>query len=862
MMQKRTLYISLLLVSCLLFFGFSYASAQNTVTFESKTAYRCSEVVLNVTVDADQDLSAFELVFQVTGDYSSMSVDFASGLTGLLNRVGPTQDGDIWRMAAMKDIADDACVDPTGGLVVAELTFTTADVCSGSIDVIGATLEGGCCDAVSATTNLVGCDPVATLELDAVVPGSITIVNRSPVIGMCPDDQIVHWGDLVQLDLMVTDPDCNETLIYSVSGPGSVVGGVYEWQTGGDDVCNHEVTVTVTDRCQASVQCSFNICVQNDPPVITHDPTDTIFVAWTTYLTGAVDATDPDGGPNDLLYSLVSFDGPTTAGDGFQLDPETGEWSWETDSDPSYLGDWTLCLAVSDGANTCTLDPDLCDSPSNADTACYTIRVFGIAVTIEKDEGETGHGAIQGHMTEVSIYLESADAYSIEGYDAFIGGFDFLIAYDASALTAIKALPGDLIADTANNVLDKFEYFQYRFGPFGNCGNGCPTGLMRIVGLRETNNGVTNTNHIEPPGELAKIEFLVSDDRTLECMYAPVRFFWLDCGDNTMSDETGNWLYLGLEVYDFLGGLITDPLEYGYTGPMEECFDTVYTRDELFKNAPFGVLIFKNGGVDIICADSIDDRGDINLNGIANEIADAVVFTNYFISGLAAFTINPDGQIAATEVNGDGHVLTVADLVYLIRVIVGDALPLPKDAPNSELRLVSGNGAVIVSEEIGAAHILLEGNAAVTLGEGAAGMEIKTGYDGRNTNVLIYSFNRDVTAIDEILRTDAKVIRMEAADYHGNTYKVVNLPSQFALRQNYPNPFNPQTAIEMELPVAAQWNLAIFNVNGQKVAEFSGYDEAGILTVNWDAGNLASGLYFYKFDAGSFSATKKMVLLK
>ena len=124
----------------------------------------------------------------------------------------------------------------------------------------------------------------------------------------------------------------------------------------------------------------------------------------------------------------------------YALDPETGEWSWETDSDPSYLGDWTLCLAVSDGANTCTLDPDLCDSPSNADTACYTIRVFGIAVTIEKDEGETGHGAIQGHMTEVSIYLESADAYSIEGYDAFIGGFDFLIAYDASALTAIKAL--------------------------------------------------------------------------------------------------------------------------------------------------------------------------------------------------------------------------------------------------------------------------------------------------------------------------------------------------------------------------------------------------------------------------------------
>jgi hypothetical protein len=57
---------------------------------------------------------------------------------------------------------------------------------------------------------------------------------------------------------------------------------------------------------------------------------------------------------------------------------------------------------------------------------------------------------------------------------------------------------------------------------------------------------------------------------------------------------------------------------------------------------------------------------------IGYEIADAVLFSNYFIRGLPVFTINQAGQVAASDVNADGLVLTVADLVYLIRAVVGD----------------------------------------------------------------------------------------------------------------------------------------------------------------------------------------------
>jgi len=88
------------------------------------------------------------------------------------------------------------------------------------------------------------------------------------------------------------------------------------------------------------------------------------------------------------------------------------------------------------------------------------------------------------------------------------------------------------------------------------------------------------------------------------------------------------------------------------------------------------------------------------------------------------------------------------------------------------------------------------------------------------------------------------------------------IPSGFELLQNYPNPFNPMTTIEMRLPVASDWTITIYNINGQKVEEFNSYNEAGLISVVWDAGRHASGVYFYRADTGIYTATKKMVLLK
>ena len=88
-------------------------------------------------------------------------------------------------------------------------------------------------------------------------------------------------------------------------------------------------------------------------------------------------------------------------------------------------------------------------------------------------------------------------------------------------------------------------------------------------------------------------------------------------------------------------------------------------------------------------------------------------------------------------------------------------------------------------------------------------------------------------------------------------------PKEFTLAQNYPNPFNPSTNISFNLPQATDVSLKIYNMLGQEVATLINERmAAGAQTVVFDASNLSSGMYIYRIQAGSFSKTKKMMLIK
>ncbi|MFN0159334.1 MAG: T9SS type A sorting domain-containing protein [Bacteroidota bacterium] len=87
--------------------------------------------------------------------------------------------------------------------------------------------------------------------------------------------------------------------------------------------------------------------------------------------------------------------------------------------------------------------------------------------------------------------------------------------------------------------------------------------------------------------------------------------------------------------------------------------------------------------------------------------------------------------------------------------------------------------------------------------------------------------------------------------------------ADFRLHQNFPNPFNPATRISYDLPVGGTVSLKVFTLGGQEVATLAqGNQSAGAHVVEFNAGNLASGVYFYRLQLGSFTQTKKLTLMR
>ncbi|MBP9120439.1 MAG: T9SS type A sorting domain-containing protein [Ignavibacterium sp.] len=83
------------------------------------------------------------------------------------------------------------------------------------------------------------------------------------------------------------------------------------------------------------------------------------------------------------------------------------------------------------------------------------------------------------------------------------------------------------------------------------------------------------------------------------------------------------------------------------------------------------------------------------------------------------------------------------------------------------------------------------------------------------------------------------------------------------LSQNYPNPFNPSTKISWQSPVAGHQTLKVYDVLGNEVITLvNEFRNAGSYEVDFNASSFSSGIYFYQLRAGSYTQTKKMILIK
>jgi len=132
---------------------------------------------------------------------------------------------------------------------------------------------------------------------------------------------------------------------------------------------------------------------------------------------------------------------------------------------------------------------------------------------------------------------------------------------------------------------------------------------------------------------------------------------------------------------------------------------------------------------------------------------------------------------------------------------------------------------------------------------------------GTSTDVNRYSFgDREVTG--------KLVYRLGQIDFNGEfgyseVIELGSIVADFALDQNYPNPFNPSTTISFAIPAKSFVTLKVYNVLGKEVANLvNGEFESGRHSVDFNASDLASGVYYYTVSAGSYTSTKKMILMK
>lgn len=131
----------------------------------------------------------------------------------------------------------------------------------------------------------------------------------------------------------------------------------------------------------------------------------------------------------------------------------------------------------------------------------------------------------------------------------------------------------------------------------------------------------------------------------------------------------------------------------------------------------------------------------------------------------------------------------------------------------------------------------------------------------RKTKGSRTNFSKSVPVNAEAETTPRFTITVNKGEATSNEVKLN--PSTFELKQNYPNPFNPITSIEYSVPKAGMVKLTIYNVMGQKVETLvSETKSVGKYRVSWNAANMASGIYYYRLQAGNNVITRKMMLIK
>ena len=456
-----------------------------------------------------------------------------------------------------------------------------------------------------------------------------------------------------------------------------------------------------------------------------------------------------------------------------------------------------------------------------------------------------------------------------------VGGFDLQIEFDPTNLYLKGVERGAALAIKDSTGSYQWEYFGYRRIP--NTGSDIyRLEIVALYDIKTPHKGVPLPT-VSDFVELVAIKFQVPYDNNLIGTQIPVDFYWdpNNCYENSLTaDRTGDILYVS-----------NDTSQYNFA----ECdTSTDYARTTVVTSVDF-----ENGEVEIK-GPAGAQIGDLNLNGIPYEVADAVLFLSYFMDGTVVFTLDSAQQIANSDIDGNGKVLTLSDFVLMTRIMRYDAIPGDTTGYSDKIAYYTTS----VRDSI----LLFSFNSEAPIGAAlftfdcsdiqafpslySTDMDLIYKINNDKLRVLVFSFGDanipsgpvDLLAIP--LENACTLTSLEVVDDKGNIMEAKlgqtgisdqptrDLPKSFALLPNHPNPFNPETSIEYTLPADCQVTLAVYNILGQKVRTLiNEHQSAGLKSVRWDgkddSGNqVSAGVYFYSIKADNFTQAKKMILLK
>jgi len=647
-------------------------------------------------------------------------------------------------------------------------------------------------------------------------------LNNAPTV-TCVSDTTIQVADLSNLCLpgfSYSDPDDNIASIIVSNGMVS-----------GDTLCFtpvegvNTITITVTDACGLSDQCTSNITViMNTCPQIVRPLADTTTMCIYEDFCDTIEVIDADG---DYIDMAVTY-GELTA-----LVDEPGHWlglyCFNTeDYDCGEHNNYTVVVECDDGV---CIDEII---------TVYDITVLGY-IDISMDEDVM---ILPGSTGLVGVYLNTYDCLCI-------GGLAVSISYDASVLSIVDIYP------TANLDYGN-EYYYINQNAFGE-------GTIKFVYLADLNDQIYHGPlcEINPDEPILYMEFQVAPGEYPSGFELPICYVNPDdVTDNAVTDSTGYNLWGNTACVENPDSSQNDilmlNLECGSVIVMNEC--DLQAGDLNLNNYPYEV-----GDVNVLIGYLTDPSenelslaqlwaSDVNGDSIRASIADLIYMLNV-ISG------NNLGKVA--PFNG------------LAEVIIGQ--------PNSGVTSINiqndyAIGGLVLDLSIpDLANRQIEYNSDLN-------MDMQATQTDNQLRLLVYSSNgtRINSGTTELLRisnpdgADIGTSEITVADAGGslanaNIVYELPLPEQFGISACYPNPFNPITKISFTMPSSEYITINIYDIGGRLVNKLvDGYYEAGYHEVIWNGTNsadqkISSGVYFAKLSSGNMNlptSVQKLVLLK